>query len=305
MIYTITLNPSLDYYQYLPSKVKLGALNRTSETNLVAAGKGINVSVVLNILGIKSTVLGFFGGFTGTYLLEALRRHLHIFIRPTMIEGVNRINTKIIADTETEINAQGPIVSGSEMNNLMNQLNSITNKDLVIISGSSFAQDTSGFQEQIIKFLSQKKIPFILDIPGETLKKYIKHKPWMVKPNQVELSEILGTEPKELKAYVSQAKKLLEMGTSKVLLSLGEEGAVLIDGKKALYCEAAKVKVQSTIGAGDALLAGYLSKFEKTNDEKLSLAFGLALSALKVSGANLNQIDEAEKLAKTLKPRSV
>jgi|688.fasta_scaffold13217_2 1-phosphofructokinase len=305
MIYTITLNPSLDYYQHVSGKVKLGSLNRTSETSLVAAGKGINVSVVLNLLGIKSTVLGFFGGFTGQYMLEALRRHLNIFLRPTMVEGVNRINTKVIADVETEINAQGPDISGSEMNNLMNQLNALTNKDLVIISGSSVANDVSGFQEQIIKFLSQKKIPFILDIPGESLKKYIKHKPMMVKPNKEELKEMLGTEPKDIKGYATQAKKLLEMGTSKVFLSLGEEGALILDGKKVIYCEAPKVKVVSTIGAGDALLAGYLSKFEKTNDEKVSLAFALALSALKVSGANLSQLEEAEKLAKTLKPRSL
>jgi 1-phosphofructokinase len=191
------------------------------------------------------------------------------------------------------------------MNNLMNQLNALTNKDLVIISGSSVANDVSGFQEQIIKFLSQKKIPFILDIPGESLKKYIKHKPMMVKPNKEELKEMLGTEPKDIKGYATQAKKLLEMGTSKVFLSLGEEGALILDGKKVIYCEAPKVKVVSTIGAGDALLAGYLSKFEKTNDEKVSLAFALALSALKVSGANLSQLEEAEKLAKTLKPRSL
>jgi fructose-1-phosphate kinase PfkB-like protein len=127
----------------------------------------------------------------------------------------------------------------------------------------------------------------------------------MVKPKKEELKEMIGTEPNDIKWYATQAKKLLEMGTSKVFLSLGEEGALILDGKKVIYCEAPKVKVVSTIGAGDALLAGYLSKFEKTNDEKVSLAFALALSALKVSGANLSQLEEAEKLAKTLKPRSL
>lgn len=150
MIYTITLNPSVDYYMNAP-KIKLGSLNRTTDCQIVAAGKGINVSVVLNLLGVRSTILGFFGGFTGDYLLSQLRRYLNITLKPTLIKGSSRINVKLIHDQETEINAMGPEVSGSELNNLLNQLNTITPKDTVVISGSTTANDKTGLIEQIIK----------------------------------------------------------------------------------------------------------------------------------------------------------
>jgi 1-phosphofructokinase len=299
MIYTITLNPSVDYYMNAP-KVKLGSLNRTTDCQIVAAGKGINVSVVLNLLGVRSTILGFFGGFTGDYLLSQLRRYLNITLKPTLIKGSSRINVKLIHDQETEINAMGPEVSGSELNNLLNQLNTITPKDTVVISGSTTANDKTGLIEQIIKYIIQRKINFVLDVSGQELKKLIKYKPLIIKPNLMEFQYLADTDTTDIKKLFAQAKKVSEITENRVLLSLGDQGAIFVEKNIGYYVEAPEVKVAHTVGAGDALLAGYMYKFEKTSDHQVSLAFAMALAIRKVQGGDMTDLEGLEALAKTI-----
>lgn len=304
MIYTITLNPSIDYYLDLP-KLKLGTLNRSSDSQIIAAGKGINVSVVLNTLGVKSTILGFFGGFTGDYLLNQLGRYLNIHLRPTMVKGTSRINVKLIHDQETELNAAGPEISGSELNNLLNQLNTITPKDVVVISGSTTANDKTGLIEQIVKYIIQRKIDFVLDVSGPELKKLIKYKPLLIKPNLSEFQFLADTDTTDIKKLYQQAKKVAEITQNRVLLSLGENGAIFVDKTKAYYAEAPTVKVKHTVGAGDALLAGFMSRFEKTSDYKQSLAFATALAVKKVEGSDLNNLAALEAFAETVKIKAL
>jgi 1-phosphofructokinase len=299
MIYTITLNPSIDYYMHA-TKIKHGALNRTTDCQIVAAGKGINVSVVLNSLGVKSTILGFFGGFTGDYLLGQLRRYLNIHLKPTMIKGTSRINVKLIHEEETEINAQGPEISGSELNNLLNQLNSITPKDLVVISGSTTANDKTGLIEQIVKYIIQRKINFVLDVSGPELKKLIKYKPLIIKPNLFEFQYLADTESTDVKKLFVQAKKVAEITENRVLLSLGDQGAIFVGEEESYYVQAPEVKVAHTVGAGDALLAGYMYKYEKTSDNQQALAFAMALAVRRVEGGDLTDIESLEALAKTI-----
>jgi 1-phosphofructokinase len=304
MIYTITLNPSIDYYLNLP-KLKLATLNRAMDSQIVAAGKGINVSVMLNTLGVKSTILGFFGGFTGDYLLNQLGRYLNIHLRPTLVKGTSRINVKLIHDQETELNAAGPEINGSELNNLLNQLNTITPKDVVVISGSSTANDKTGLIEQIVKFIIQRKIDFVLDVSGPELKKLIKYKPLLIKPNLSEFQFLADTETTDIKKLYAQARKVADITQNRVLLSLGENGAILVDKTKAYYAEAPKVKVKHTVGAGDALLAGYMFKFDKTSDHKVSLAFATALAVKKVEGADVTNLAALEAFAATIKIKSL
>jgi 1-phosphofructokinase len=304
MIYTITLNPSIDYYLEF-SKLKLGNLNRSNGSTIVAAGKGVNVSVMLNTLGVKSTILGFFGGFTGDYLLGQLRRYLNIHLRPTMIQGSSRINVKLIHEQETELNAVGPEISGSELNNLLNQLNAITPKDIVVISGSTTANDKTGLIEQIVKYIIQRKIDFVLDVSGAELKKLIKYKPLIIKPNLSEFQFLADTDAKDIKKLLTQAKKVAEITQNRVLLSLGEMGAIFVEKQKAYHVEAPKVKVKHTVGAGDALLAGYMSRYEKTSDHKQSLAFAMALAVKKVEGADLNNLAALEAFAQTIKIKTL
>jgi len=304
MIYTITLNPSVDYYMHTP-KVKLGALNRTTDCQIVAAGKGINVSVVLNLLGVRSTILGFFGGFTGDYLLGQLRRYLNINLKPTMIKGSSRINVKLIHDQETEINALGPEISGSELNNLLNQLNTITPKDTVVISGSTTANDKTGLIEQIIKYIIQRKINFVLDVSGQELKKLIKYKPLIIKPNLLEFQYLADTDTTDIKKLFAQAKKVAEITENRVLLSIGDKGAIFVEKNIGYYVEAPEVNVIHTVGAGDALLAGYMYKFEKTSDHQAALAFAMALAVRKVEGGDMTDLVSLEALASTIKIKSL
>jgi len=304
MIYTITLNPSIDYYLDLP-KLKLGTLNRAADSQIIAAGKGINVSVVLNTLGVKSTILGFFGGFTGDYLLNQLGRYLNIHLRPTMIKGSSRINVKLIHDQETELNAAGPEINGSELNNLLNQLNTITPKDIVVISGSTTANDKTGLIEQIVKYIIQRKIDFVLDVSGPELKKLIKYKPLLIKPNLSEFQYLADTDATDVKKLYTQARKVADITQNRVLLSLGENGAILVEKTKAYYVEAPKVKVKHTVGAGDALLAGYMSRYDKTSDHKASLAFATALAVKKVEGSDITNLADLETFANTIKIKAL
>jgi 1-phosphofructokinase len=286
-------------------KVKLGALNRTTDCQIVAAGKGINVSVVLNLLGVRSTILGFFGGFTGDYLLGQLRRYLNINLKPTMIKGSSRINVKLIHDQETEINALGPEISGSELNNLLNQLNTITPKDTVVISGSTTANDKTGLIEQIIKYIIQRKINFVLDVSGQELKKLIKYKPLIIKPNLLEFQYLADTDTTDIKKLFAQAKKVAEITENRVLLSIGDQGAIFVEKNIGYYVEAPEVNVIHTVGAGDALLAGYMYKFEKTTDHQAALAFAMALAVRKVEGGDMTDLASLEALASTIKIKSL
>jgi 1-phosphofructokinase len=286
-------------------KVKLGALNRTTDCQIVAAGKGINVSVVLNLLGVRSTILGFFGGFTGDYLLGQLRRYLNINLKPTMIKGSSRINVKLIHDQETEINALGPEISGSELNNLLNQLNTITPKDTVVISGSTTANDKTGLIEQIIKYIIQRKINFVLDVSGQELKKLIKYKPLIIKPNLLEFQYLADTDTTDIKKLFAQAKKVAEITENRVLLSIGDKGAIFVEKNIGYYVEAPEVNVIHTVGAGDALLAGYMYKFEKTSDHQAALAFAMALAVRKVEGGDMTDLVSLEALASTIKIKSL
>jgi 1-phosphofructokinase len=222
-----------------------------------------------------------------------------------MIQGSSRINVKLIHEQETELNAVGPEISGSELNNLLNQLNAITPKDIVVISGSTTANDKTGLIEQIVKYIIQRKIDFVLDVSGAELKKLIKYKPLIIKPNLSEFQFLADTDAKDIKKLLTQARKVSEITQNRVLLSLGDMGAIFVEKQKAYHVEAPKVKVKHTVGAGDALLAGYMSRYEKTSDHKQSLAFAMALAVKKVEGADLNNLAALEAFAQTIKIKAL
>ncbi len=263
MIYTVTFNPALDYVVYL-DKLEVGETNRSGREALYYGGKGINVSLVLRELGLQSVALGFVAGFTG----DALENHLNTqgiqteFIHLT--HGLTRINVKLKAGAETEINAGGPPIEESAMQALMQKLDRLAAGDTLVLAGSIPASLPKNVYEQILKQLQGRGIRFVVDATGQLLLKVLPYRPFLVKPNHRELEEIVGRRLETTQELEQAARELRDMGAQNVLVSRGKEGALLVDetGTTSL-CAALEGKAENTVGAGDSMVAGFLAGVSK------------------------------------------
>ena len=266
MIYTLTLNPSIDYIIKTGS-FNTGMTNRTVSEQIYAGGKGINVSLVLNNLGVKSTVLGFIAGFTGDKI-ESDINAMGIktdFIR--LSDGFSRINVKLADAEGTEINGAGPEIDSKSLERLYEKISGLNKDDIMVLSGSIPGKAAPDIYEKICKILSEKNIRFTLDTTGAALTDALKYHPFLIKPNHHELSEIYGADIKTRDDVIPYAKKLKEAGAVNVLISLGENGGVLIDEYDVVHSlPAPKGKCINFVGAGDAMIAGFLSEITKGGD---------------------------------------
>lgn len=257
MIYTLTLNPAVDYYITVDG-FKPGVVNRTTGEKINFGGKGINVSIVLKELGFHSTCLGFVGGFTG----EALENHLKQngidcdFIR---VSGNTRINVKL---NDTDINSAGPNITDGELQQLYKKLDNIKNGDFLVLSGSVPKSLPQNIYETILEHLKDQGIEFVVDAEKDLLLNTLKYKPFLIKPNHHELGQIFGVEIENFDTALTYAKKLQEMGAQNVMVTLGSKGAVLVCKNGETYTQAApKGKVISAVGAGDSAIAAFLSEY--------------------------------------------
>lgn len=296
MIYTVTLNPSIDCIVRL-DKLITGITNRTTSEEYRFGGKGINVSLVLAELGIASTAYGFIGGFTGNEIENGIRSE---YIKTDFIklkDGVSRINIKINADEETEINGQGPYIDECELERLMQKIDRITPEDTLIIAGSVPKTMPHDVYERILERIKHKNVRIVVDATKKLLINSLKYKPFLIKPNRQELSEIFETEVVTEEETEHYAKELQKMGARNVIVSLGGEGAVLIDefGNKH-KAGVLKEKVINTVGSGDSMVAGFVAGYEKTGDYVYALKLGSVcgnatafLSGL-ATGAKINEL---------------
>ena len=276
MIYTVTLNPSIDYVVRL-SNLTTGITNRTDSEEYYFGGKGINVSCVLAELDIDSTALGFTAGFTGEAIEKGIRnnRITTDFIR--LREGISRINIKIKAGEETEINGQGPHISDDELNSLFEKLDHIHNGDTLILAGSVPNTLPDDVYERMLERLKDKDIRIVVDATKKLLVNSLKYKPFLIKPNRQEISEIFDVPVETEEDTEKYAKKLMEMGAQNVLISLGGDGAMLIDefGNKHKM-GVVKEKVLNTVGSGDSMVAGFVAGYEKEKSYPYALKLGSA-----------------------------
>ncbi len=276
MIYTVTLNPSIDYVVRL-SNLTAGITNRTDSEEYYFGGKGINVSCVLAELDIDSTALGFTAGFTGEAIEKGIRnnRITTDFIR--LREGISRINIKIKAGEETEINGQGPHISDDELNSLFEKLDHIQNGDTLILAGSVPNTLPDDVYERMLERLKDKDIRIVVDATKKLLVNSLKYKPFLIKPNRQEISEIFDVPVETEEDTEKYAKKLMEMGAQNVLISLGGDGAMLIDefGNKHKM-GVVKEKVINTVGSGDSMVAGFVAGYEKEKSYPYALKLGSA-----------------------------
>ena len=287
MIYTLTANPSLDYIADVKD-FKIGYVNRTYHEAIFPGGKGINVSIVLNNLGIKNKALGFTAGFTGNEIEQLLKKKGidTDFIR--VQNGFSRINVKLRSEKESEINGIGPEITKADVDCLLKKLESLQENDTLVLAGSIPAVLPQSFYSDIMKHLSPKKVRFIVDATKDLLKKSLEYKPFMVKPNNHELGEIFGVELSTHEDVIPYALRLKEMGAQNVLVSMAEKGAVLAAADGNVYRDVApKCTLVNSVGAGDSMVAGFIAGYEQTQSYKEALTKGLCTGTASAASEEL------------------
>jgi 1-phosphofructokinase len=275
MIYTVTLNPSIDYIVSVHD-FQTGIVNRTSKENIYPGGKGINVSMVLKNLGHDSTALGFTAGFTGEELSKRLKdKGINTeFIKVN--KGNSRINVKIRSNEESEINGQGPLIDNNEINSLYERLDKLQEEDILVLGGSVPESMPPTIYMNIMERLSNKNIRIIVDATKDLLLNVLKFRPFLIKQNHHELSEVFGVELKSKEEIITYARKLRDMGARNVLVSMAGEGAVIVTEQDATYVtEAPKGIVKNSVGAGDSMVAGFIAGYLDTKDYKEAFKIGV------------------------------
>lgn len=294
MIYTVTVNPSLDYVVEVNS-FELGMTNRTVSEKIVPGGKGINVSMVLKNLGYTSTALGFAAGFTGEELVRSLEEKgiCQEFI--PIKNGFTRINLKLQSVDGTEINGQGPEISEEDLQKLMYRLKELKAGDILFLAGSIPGTMPQDLYKRIIGMLNDKGVLIVVDATKELLTNVLPYHPFLIKPNHHELGEIFGVKLTTRQDVIPYAKKLQEMGARNVLISMAAEGSVLVaeDGT-VVSREAPKGNLVNGVGAGDSMVAGFVAGWLMKQDYEFAYKMGAAAGSASAFSEELATKDEIQ-----------
>ncbi len=298
MIYTITMNPSLDYIVGV-QRFREGVVNRTEREALMPGGKGINVSLMLHRLGCTATALGFLAGFTGEEIRRSLREQeipeAFLFAK----SGISRINVKLKSEKETEINGMGPCIGKDDMERFLEQMENLVCKgDIVVISGSLPNGLHASVYIDIIRLAKRKNAEIIADVSGSLLEAVLPYHPFLVKPNHHELGELFGKEIHSKEEAVFYAENLREQGAENVMVSLAEQGAVLLTKNGVYFADAPKGKVLNSVGAGDSSVAGFLFGFLKSYDFETALSFAVASGSATAFSEGIGMREQVESLLK-------
>lgn len=264
MIYTVTLNPSIDYIVRLDA-VEIGQVNRMASDDKYAGGKGINVSRVLKRLAIDSRATGFIGGFTGRFITDQLEKE-GISTAFIPLSQDTRINVKIKADQETEINGAGPVISKEELAALKDQLAHVTADDLVVFAGSAPSNLGNQVYKELLPIAQKAGAAIVCDFEGQTLLDALKYQPLLVKPNNHELEAIFEVTLESLDAIETYARKILEMGAQNALISMAGDGALLVTEDATYFAKPIKGQVKNSVGAGDSMVAGFTGELVRSGD---------------------------------------
>ena len=301
MIYTVTLNPSIDYVIKV-DKLTTGNINRVNEEHVYPGGKGINVTRILKSLDNDNIALGFVSGFTGDYIINSLQE-LNLksdFIK--VKQGFTRINVKVKSEEETEINGQGPKISEEELNQFYKVIDKLVDGDILILSGSIPSCLDERLYESIMKKVEDRDIKVIVDATKNLLLNVLKYKPFLIKPNNHELAEMFNVEINSKEDVVFYARKLKEMGAQNILISMGKDGALLVTENDEVFASSvAKGEVVNSVGAGDSMVAGFIAGYLKSNSYEEALRLGAASGGATAFSSDLATREFIDKLVDEIK----
>ena len=296
MICTVTFNPSLDYIVRVDD-MRLGVINRTTYEQVLPGGKGINVSIVLGNLGHESRALGFLAGFTGA---EIARRVREAGVEADFIEvaeGMSRINAKIKSNEETELNGQGPLITEADIEQLYARLDVLSRDDTLVISGSVPSTLPGDMYERIMERLDGRGVRFVVDAERELLTRVLPYRPFLVKPNNIELGDIYGVKLETRADVIPYARRMQQAGARNVLVSMAGEGGVLVAESGEIFdSPAAKGTVVNSVGAGDSSVAGFLAGLAETGSYETAFRMALAAGSASAFSDHLATRPEVEEL---------
>ena len=296
MIYTVTFNPSLDYIIRVDD-FRTGQINRTAREMILPGGKGVNVSIVLSNLGHDSKALGFTAGIIGEDLEDLLQKSgvSTDFIR--VKNGCSRINVKMRSDTETEINGQGPVIEEDEIRQLFARLDQIESGDYLVISGSVPNTLPNDMYEQIMQRLEGRGVRIVVDAEKDLMTRVLKYRPFLVKPNHLELGGIFGVSLASRAEVLPYAERLQAMGARNVLVSMAGEGAVLLSESGEVFrAPAPKGALVNSVGAGDSMVAGFLAGWIEQGSYDSAFRMGLCAGSASAFSEQLAKRHEVEAL---------
>lgn len=301
MIYTVTLNPAIDYVVRLDGALKAGSVNRSAEEAYQFGGKGINVANVLRTLGLDATALGFVAGFTGSGLKDGLNAtglktdFIHV------ADGMTRVNVKIKAAEETEINGIGPVITPSDMEKLYAQLDQLNSEDILALSGSIPTCLPETTYEKIMERLSGKGLRIVVDAEGPLLLGTLKHRPFLIKPNHHELGEMFRRELHTEQEILDCARELQRRGVRNILVSMAGDGALLLDENGISHrIGCPKGRVLNSVGAGDSMVAGFLAGYLEKGNYSYALKLGTAAGSATAFSLGLAERQKIDMLMEQL-----
>ncbi|SET39581.1 1-phosphofructokinase [[Clostridium] polysaccharolyticum] len=296
MIYTVTLNPSLDYVVEI-DEMKLGGINRSKSEHMLPGGKGINVSVVLKNLGVPSVALGFVAGFTGDEIVKNVS-DLGIDVDFIVLEeGMSRINVKLKAAKETEINCAGPYISQGNVEKLYAKLDKLQEGDVLVLAGSIPNSVPDFIYQDIMIRLAKKNVMVIVDATKDLLCNVLEKHPFLIKPNIHELGEIFGVELKNNEEIITYGKKLQERGAKNVLISMAGDGAIFLGEDGSVYeSPAPKGTVVNSVGAGDSMVAGFLAGYLEKKEYQHAFKMGISAGSASAFSKDLATKEEIQKV---------
>lgn len=300
MIYTVTFNPSLDYIVSIQD-FELGKTNRTVAEQMLAGGKGINVSTVLKNLGIDNVALGFVAGFTGKEIQRMAKESGIICDFITLEEGCSRINVKMKDFDGTEVNGMGPVIHEAAVEQLKNQLRGLIQGDTLVLAGSIPSCMSDSIYRDIMSELKDRGINFVVDATKDLLMNVLEFHPFLIKPNNHELGEIFGVELSTRESVVPYAKKLQEMGARNVLVSMAGQGAVLLDESGNVHMlPAPKGTLINAVGAGDSMVAGFIAGWTQTQDSYHAFKMGVSAGSASAFSEILATKEDVERVYRSI-----
>lgn len=297
MIYTVTFNPAIDYVVRLDTPLQTGTVNRAAGEDCVLGGKGINVSGVLAQLDCPSIALGFVAGETGAWLEKGLAAQglQTDFIHLT--SGMTRINVKIKAGQETELNGAGPVIPAEAMEAFYKKLDALQTGDVLVLAGSIPISLPADTYEKILRRLQGRDVRTVVDAAGQLLARVLPYGPFLIKPNHHELAEIVGHPLQDDEEITAAARQLQAGGARNVLVSMAGDGALLLDETGKVHrIGTPKGTVVNSVGAGDSMLAGFLAGYLQSNSYPEALRLGTACGSATAFSLGLATRQEIDRL---------